>query len=189
MKRILISLFLFLQIALSAKTTIWLTGLPCSGKTTIANYIHEQIPNSVILDGDVVRKNLNSDLGFTPADRQENLRRISEMANIILDSIPVVIISVVSPRQEVRDRARKMLERGDVAFYEVFIDAPIETCIHRDVKGMYKKALAGDIPFFTGVGAPYEAPQNPDIVCHTAEETLEQSANKILKVIYDRLYP
>ncbi len=114
MKRILISLFLFSQIALSAKTTIWLTGLPCSGKTTIANYIHKQIPNSVILDGDVVRKGLNSDLGFTPNDRKENLRRISEMAKIILDSVPVVIISVVSPRQEMRDSAREMIERGTV---------------------------------------------------------------------------
>ena len=185
MKRILISLFLFSQITLSAKTTIWLTGLPCSGKTTIANYIHEQIPNSVILDGDVVRKNLNSDLGFTPKDRKENLRRISEMAKIILDSVPVVIISVVSPRQEVRDDAREMIEGGAVQFYEVFVDAPLETCIDRDVKGMYKKALAGEIPFFTGIGAPYEAPKNPDIVCYTSEETLEQSASKILKVIRD----
>ncbi len=185
MNCILTLLFLFSQIALSAKTTIWLTGLPCSGKTTIANHIHEQIPNSVVLDGDVVRRNLNSDLDFTPRDRKENLRRISEMAKIILDSVPVVIISVVSPRQEVRDNAREMIETDEIQFYEVFVDAPLETCINRDVKGMYKKALAGEIPFFTGIGAPYEAPKNPDIVCHTAEETLNQSANKVLKVIRD----
>ena len=132
-----------------------------------------------------MRKNLNSDLSFTPGDRKENLRRISEMAKIILDSVPVVIISVVSPRQAVRDNAREMIEGDTVQFYEVFVDAPIETCINRDVKGMYKKALAGEIPFFTGIGAPYEAPKNPDIVCYTSEETLEQSANKILKVIRD----
>ncbi|MCB1109881.1 MAG: adenylyl-sulfate kinase [Chlamydiia bacterium] len=167
------------------KTTIWLTGLPCSGKTTIANYIHQQIPNSVVLDGDDVRKSLNSDLGFTPQDRKENLRRISEMAKIILDSVPVVIISVVSPRQEVRDAARELIEGEEVRFYEVFVDAPLETCIERDVKGMYKKALAGEIPFFTGIGAPYECPKHPDIVCHTAVETLEESANKILKVLRD----
>lgn len=186
MKRILLSLFLFTQITLSAKTTIWLTGLPCSGKTTIANYIHEQIPNSVVLDGDAVRHRLNSDLGFSPEDRKENLRRISEMAKIILESVPVVIISVVSPKQEVRDTAREMIEGEDVRFLEVFVDAPLELCIERDVKGMYKKALAGEIPFFTGVGSPYEVPKQPDLVCHTEIETLDESAAKILKVIRER---
>jgi adenylyl-sulfate kinase len=186
MKRILLTFFVFSQIALSAKTTIWLTGLPCSGKTTLANYIHEKIPNSVILDGDAVRKNLNSDLGFTPEDRKENLRRISEMANIILDSVPVVLISVVSPKQSVRDTAREMIEAKGGEFFEVFVNAPLEECISRDVKGMYKKALAGEIPFFTGIGAPYEAPKNPDVVCNTSIETLEESAKKILKVIHDR---
>lgn len=186
MKRILLSLFVFTQITLSAKTTIWLTGLPCSGKTTIANYIHEQIPNSVVLDGDAVRHRLNSDLGFSPEDRKENLRRISEMAKIILESVPVVIISVVSPKQDVRDTAREMIEGEDIRFYEVFVDAPLELCIERDVKGMYKKALAGEIPFFTGVGSPYEVPKQPDLVCHTEIETLDESAAKILKVIRER---
>jgi len=183
MKRILIAFFLFSQIALSANTAIWFTGLPCCGKTTIANYIHEQMPSSVILDGDVVRKNLNSDLGFSLDDRKENLRRISEMANIVLDSVPVVLISVVSPKQEIRDNARKVIENAGHTFYEVFVDAPLQTCIDRDVKGMYKKALAGDMPFFTGIGSPYEAPKHPDIVCHTLKESVEQSANRILKVL------
>ncbi|NRA90109.1 MAG: adenylyl-sulfate kinase [Simkaniaceae bacterium] len=178
MKRILLTFFVFSQIALSAKTTIWLTGLPCVGKTTLANYIHEKIPNSVILDGDAVQKNLNSDLGFTPEDRKENLRHISEMANIILDSVPVVLISVVSPKQSARDTAREMIEAKCGEFFEVFVNAPLEECISRDVKGMYKKALAGEIPFFTGIGAPYEAPKNPDVVCNTLIETLEESAKK-----------
>ncbi len=181
MKSILVVCILFLQIGAHAKTVVWLTGLPCSGKTTIAEYIHEKIPTSVILDGNCVRKNLNSDLGFSPEDRKENLRRISEMAKTVLDSVPVVIISVVSPKQEIRDTARKMIEEGEARFVEVFVDANLETCIERDVKGMYKKALSAELPFFTGIGSPYEKPERADIICYTDGEVVEIFESRIMR--------
>lgn len=167
----------------SEKTVIWLTGLPCSGKSTIANQLKEYIPDSSILDGDQVRKTLNSDLGFSPEDRQENLRRTTEVAKLLLNSNKYVMIACVSPAQAVRDNARAEIEALGYNFLEVHVNAPVDTCIERDVKGMYKKALAGEIPVFTGVSAPYEDPATADVVCNTSEETVVESAKKILAAL------
>ncbi len=162
------------------KCVIWLTGLPCSGKTTIAEEFHSLFPSSVVLDGDEFRKTLNKDLGFSEKDRKENLRRIVEVAKAVLPSADYVIISAVSPKEEFRQAARASFEADGFRFVEVFVDAPLEVCMQRDVKGMYKEALAGNIPAFTGVSAPYEAPVSPNVVCHTDKETIHESAKKIM---------
>lgn len=162
------------------KTAVWLTGLPCSGKTTIAVEFNKLFPSSVVLDGDQVRKSINADLGFSKEDREENLRRISAIGVNALQSVDTVLIACVSPYQSVRDNARKMFEEAGYTFLEVFVNAPVELCSERDVKGMYKKALAGEIPHFTGVSAPFEAPEHADLVIDSKNETLDQSVNRLI---------
>ena len=166
----------------SEKHVIWLTGLPCSGKSSIAEKIHELVPNSTVLDGDLIRKTLNKDLRFTPEDRAENLRRVTEITKIALHSSPLVIVACISPSKKVREYAENELQKFDknVRFSLCFVDAPLELCIKRDVKGMYKKALSGDIPKFTGVSAPYELPVTASVICNTDQETILESAEKIL---------
>lgn len=159
---------------------IWLTGLPCSGKSTIANilkdFLEERGRDIEILDGDIVRNFLNKDLGFSKEDRLENMRRVSVLADLLTKHGVDVIVALVSPYREGRNNARKLLPK----FVEVFVKAPLEICEKRDVKGMYKLAREGKIKNFTGVDDPYEEPENPEVICETDKETPEESAQKII---------
>jgi bifunctional enzyme CysN/CysC len=144
---------------------IWLTGLSGSGKSTIANSVEKRIHalgmHSYVLDGDNLRMGLNADLGFTPEDRAENVRRISEVAKVLVDAGLIVLVAVISPFEADRQRARSLFEEGE--FLEVFVDTPVDICVDRDPKGLYKKASKGEIPNFTGIGQGYETPKNPDL--------------------------
>jgi adenylylsulfate kinase len=159
---------------------IWFTGLSGSGKTTIAHKVEEMLLDAdvpiEILDGDVVRENLSKGLGFSKEDRDVNIRRIAFVAHLLQRNGTFVITAAISPYREIRDEARAMIKD----FVEVFADAPIDVCEQRDVKGLYAKARAGEIKGFTGVDDPYEAPENAEVVCDTATETVEQSAQKVI---------
>jgi bifunctional enzyme CysN/CysC len=163
---------------------IWLTGLSGSGKSTIANGVEKRIHalgmHAYVLDGDNLRMGLNSDLGFTPEDRAENVRRISEVAKILVDAGLIVLVAVISPFEADRQRAKSLFDEGE--FFEVFVDTPVEVCVQRDPKGLYKKANSGEIPNFTGVGQGYETPRNPDLHL-TGESDLEEMVNKVLRLI------
>lgn len=165
---------------------IWLTGHPCSGKSTIAKSLSEKLiergRDVEILDGDIVRNFLNKDLGFTKEDRLENMRRVSVLADLLTKHGVDVIVALVSPYREGRNRARKLLP----LFVEVYVKASLETCEKRDVKGMYKMAREGKIKNFTGIDDPYEEPLNPEIVCDTEKEKVEESVNKIVKFLEER---
>jgi len=152
---------------------IWFTGLPCSGKTTLALALKELIPLSIHLDGDVLRNSvLGKGIGFTPEERRTHLLKVGAMAKIMVDSGATTICSFVSPYQASRDEVRAMFK--DDEFFEVFVKAPVEECIERDVKGMYAKALTGEIPNFTGIQAPYEEPLKPNLVLRTDKLSQEQ---------------
>src|SRR5215831_20417580 len=145
---------------------VWLTGLSGSGKSTIAVELEKRLwdhgVRAFILDGDNIRHGLNKNLGFSPADRNENIRRVGEVAKLFTDSGVIVLTSFISPYRADRDGVRALLGAGD--FIEVYLSASLETCESRDVKGLYRKARAGQIPEFTGVSAPYEAPEQPELV-------------------------
>ena len=164
---------------------IWLTGLSGSGKSTIANLIEKKLiakgRHSYLLDGDNVRHGLNKDLGFTDADRVENIRRVAETANLMLDAGLIVITSFISPFRAERDMARTLF--ADDEFIEVFVDASLAVCEQRDPKGLYKKARAGEIKNLTGLDSPYENPLNPEIVIDTIEITVEQAADQIIEFV------
>ncbi len=157
--------------------TIWLTGLPSSGKSTIAFSLEHALVQqgrlAYVLDGDNIRHGLNKNLGFSAADRAENIRRIGEVAKLFGDAGVVTITSFVSPYRADRDLVRQLHDTGKLPFVEVFIDTPVDECEKRDPKGLYKKARAGEIPNFTGVSDPYEAPLKPEITLKTAEHKLE----------------
>ncbi|MCX7733924.1 MAG: adenylyl-sulfate kinase [bacterium] len=163
---------------------IWLTGLPCSGKTTIAQNLYRYFKSKnrkvEVIDGDVIRQYISKGLGFSREDRFENIRRVSFLANILSRNDVIAIVAVISPYREMRKMARDMVESP---FVEVFVNAPIEVCKQRDVKGMYKKAEMGQIKGFTGVDDPYEPPENPEVECRTDIETVEQSTNKIIDFV------
>lgn len=167
---------------------IWLTGLSGSGKSTLANSLQYALRDrgytTCVLDGDKLRQGLNSDLGFSSADRAENIRRISEVATLFATAGSVCIVSVISPLAEHRSKARRIA--AALPFYEVYISADIETCKKRDPKGLYKKALRGDIPEFTGISASYEAPTNPDLTIHTAQLSQEASYDLVLDFSLDK---
>lgn len=167
---------------------LWFTGLSGSGKSTIANLVEKKLfqkgKYSYILDGDNVRHGLNKDLGFTEADRIENIRRISETAKLILDAGLIVLTSFISPFRAERQIARELV--GDGEFIEVFIDTSIQVCERRDVKGLYKKARKGDIKDFTGIDSPYEEPINPEIHINTFEHSAEDSADIIVEYLLNR---
>ncbi len=168
--------------------TVWFTGLPSSGKSTLARML-EKVLNDLdfhveVLDGDEVRLRLSKGLGFSKEDRDENIRRISYVAKIVTRCGAVAITCAISPYREIRDEARKEIGR----FVEVYVKCPLEECIRRDVKGMYKKALSGEIKNFTGISDPYEEPRNPEIVVETHNETHEESLSKIVNGLIELGY-
>ncbi|HPF97195.1 MAG TPA: adenylyl-sulfate kinase [Mangrovimonas sp.] len=168
---------------------IWFTGLSGSGKSTIANLLEQALYNKGIktytLDGDNIRKGINSDLSFSPDDRTENIRRIAEIANLMVDAGIVVLAAFVSPYKKDRENIKNIVK--DVNFVEVYVNTSVEECERRDVKGLYKKARTGEIKNMTGVSAPYESPENPDVEIKTEEETIEQSVKKIIDYITPKL--
>jgi len=161
--------------------TLWFTGLSGAGKSTLATYLapilKERGKQVEILDGDEVRENLSKGLGFSKEDRDTNIFRIGYVANLLARNGCVAITAAISPYSAVRDEVRK---RCQAAFVEVYVEAPLEVVEERDTKGLYKKARAGIIKNFTGISDPYEAPTQPEVVVHTGNETIEQSAKKIL---------
>lgn len=161
---------------------LWFTGLSASGKSTIANNVEKELNkkqyNSYILDGDNVRSGLNKDLGFSPADRNENIRRIIEVSKLFVDSGKIVLCSFISPYRDDREMAREILGEH---FVEIFVNTPIEECIKRDPKGLYKMAISGEIKNFTGVSAPYEKPLMPEILIENL--SLKESVKKIIDYV------
>jgi adenylylsulfate kinase len=162
--------------------TIWLTGLSGSGKSTIAvaaeKALNERGRLTYILDGDNIRHGLNSNLGFSPDDRTENIRRIGEVSKLFSDAGVIVFSSFISPYRADRDAIREIMGEGD--FIEAWVDATVETCEGRDVKGLYKKARAGEIPEFTGISAPYEEPSKPELVLDTNTQSIEESVAQVV---------
>jgi adenylylsulfate kinase len=159
--------------------TVWFTGLSGAGKTTINQRVEEKLRwhgyRVEVLDGDVVRQNLTKGLGFSKEDRDENIRRIGFVAHLLTRNGVIVLVSAISPYREIRDEVKKRI--GD--FVEVYVNAPLEVCERRDVKGLYKKARAGEIKHFTGIDDPYEPPLNPDVECHTDAESEDESLAKV----------
>ncbi|MGB4704997.1 MAG: adenylyl-sulfate kinase [Candidatus Saccharicenans sp.] len=163
--------------------TVWFTGLPCSGKSAVADRVAEILRAHHLkverLDGDVVRQSLCRDLGFSREDRNENIRRVTFVAKLLTRNGVAVLTSFISPYREMREQARR--EIGD--FIEVYVKCPLEVCMQRDVKGMYQKALRGEIKEFTGISDPYEEPLNPELVLETDRETLEESARRVIEYL------
>ena len=170
---------------------IWLTGLSGAGKSTIAQALERELfqraMHTYVLDGDNIRHGLNSNLGFAPDDRVENIRRVSEVAKLMADAGTVVITAFISPYRMDRSRAREIALESNAEFIEVFVDAPLEVCEARDPKNLYKKARAGQIREFTGIDAPYEAPEDPEIVVHTDRQNVDESVATILEQLLPRL--
>ncbi|MCM3585946.1 adenylyl-sulfate kinase [Mesobacillus maritimus] len=167
---------------------LWFTGLSGSGKSTIANAIdhalHQHKCNSYVLDGDNVRHGLNKDLSFKKEDRQENIRRIGEVAKLFVDSGQIVSTAFISPYRTDRDMVRKMFAENE--FIEVFVHCPLDVCEMRDPKGLYEKARNGEIHEFTGISSPYESPVQPEITIQTNEMSIDQSVEKILTFLKDK---
>jgi len=167
---------------------IWFTGLSGSGKSTIANQVanglHQLGKLTYVLDGDNIRHGLNKNLGFSPEDREENIRRIGEVAKLFADAGVITTTAFISPYRKDRDKAREILEDG--RFIEVFVDCPLEVCESRDPKGLYKKARAGEIKEFTGIDAPYEVPENAEIVINTNDLDLAASTQKVIDYLSDK---
>jgi len=168
--------------------TLWFTGLSASGKSTVAREVEDQLYNrglfAYVLDGDNIRHRLNSDLGFSPEDRVENIRRIGEVAHLINQVGMIVMCAFISPYREDREKARGMEEEG--RFAEVYCKCSIEECERRDPKGLYVKARAGEIPDFTGISAPYEEPEDPELVVETDQLTIKECAAKVLEFLEER---
>ena len=177
----------FKQLKLIQKPkVIWFTGLSGSGKTTIARATEQYLISKKIaikvLDGDEIRSGLNKDLGFSLEDRKENIRRVAEVAKILKDSGITVLVSFISPTKEIREIARKIISKDD--FIEVFVDASLETCIKRDVKGLYKKAIKGEIKDFTGIDSLYEAPENPNITLNTEKLSVNEAVQVLIEYLF-----
>lgn len=164
---------------------LWFTGLSGSGKSTLAMELERQLydrgVHTYTLDGDTVRFGLNKDLGFSPADRQENIRRVAEVARIMVDAGLVVITSLISPYKADREAARALFASGE--FVEIYVRCSLEECEARDPKGLYKKARQGQIPEFTGISAPYEEPDHPELIIDTQHTPLPQCVAMILKAL------
>ena len=170
---------------------LWFTGLSGSGKSTLANAVdrrlHELGLSSYVLDGDNVRHGLNGDLGFSPEDRTENIRRIGEVAKLFSDAGTLALTAFISPYREDRDRIRATTDRPD-EFVEIFVFCPLDVCEERDPKGLYKKARAGEIPEFTGISAPYEEPVAAELVVDTAANSLDECVEVVLQHLVERGY-
>lgn len=170
--------------------TIWMTGLSGSGKSTLAVALEKALIDrgirTFVLDGDNVRHGLNKDLGFSPEDRNENIRRIGEVAKLFTDAGVINITAFISPYRQDRDRVRALMADGD--FIEVFVDCPLEVCEQRDPKGLYKKARAGQIPEFTGISAPYEEPVDPELTLKTGESAKEETLSALVEYLENKGY-
>jgi len=164
---------------------IWFTGLSGSGKSTIANSVEEELYGlncrTFVLDGDNIRHGLSSDLSFSASDRKENVRRVGEVAKLMMESGVIVLAAFVSPFEEDRAFVRKLLPQGD--FLEVYCNASLEVCESRDVKGLYRRARNGKIKSYTGIDSPYEAPINPDLVIDTGSTSLQESVARVINLI------
>lgn len=164
---------------------VWFTGLSGSGKSTLAHFIEEELHNlgcrTFVLDGDNIRHGLSSNLGFSNDDRQENIRRIGEVAKLMMDAGVVTITAFISPFRKDRNLIRQLLPQGD--FIEVYCKASLEVCEARDVKGLYRRARSGEIENYTGISSPYEAPINPDLIINTENESLEESSIKVINLL------
>ena len=164
--------------------TLWFTGLSGSGKSTVACALEQALINrgffAYRLDGDNVRHGLNKNLGFSADDRAENIRRIGEVAKLFTDAGVIALTSFISPYRADRDAARALHEADNLRFIEIFVDAPLEVCESRDVKGLYKKARAGEIKGFTGIDDPYEAPEAAELVLRTGEQSIDDSVRQVL---------
>lgn len=164
---------------------VWLTGLPSSGKSTIAYTVEHALVArghlAYVLDGDNIRHGLNNNLGFSAEDRTENIRRIGEVGKLFVDTGVVTLASFVSPYNADRDAIRQLMGAAD--FFEIYVETPLELCEERDPKGLYKKARAGEIPNFTGISDPYEAPENAELVIKTADCTLEEAALQVISLL------
>ena len=164
---------------------VWLTGLPGSGKSTLAAGLEARLLGmnrlAYVLDGDVVRKGLNSDLGFSDADRNENIRRVAELAVILKEASVITIVAFISPFARMREFARN--RAGKDSFIEVFVKASLETCIERDPKGMYKKAISNQIKDFTGITSAYEEPECPDLIIDTEKLSVEESTDLLFQTV------
>ena len=167
---------------------IWFTGLSGSGKSTLAHAVEEVLYqhgcHTFVLDGDNVRHGLCGDLGFSPESRQENIRRVGEVAKLFMEAGTIILTAFISPYRADRDLVRSLITGND--FIEIYCDAGIDVCESRDVKGLYKKARLGEISEFTGISSPYEAPQNPEIQVHTGEKTLSECVDQIMQVLVTR---
>jgi len=169
---------------------IWCTGLSGSGKSTIANEVayelHKMGKVAYVLDGDNIRHGLNKNLGFSPEDRDENIRRISEVSKLFADAGVIAITAFISPYKKLRNFCRELV--GDDRFVEVFCRASLDACEERDPKGLYKKARAGEIKGFTGIDAPYEEPEGAELILDTDKESVEESVNRVLDILKERRY-
>jgi adenylyl-sulfate kinase len=176
----------------AAGGTVWFTGLPSSGKSTVAGAVEARLlaegRPAYVLDGDNLRHGLNGDLGFSPEDRDENVRRTAEVAALMADAGVVALVSLVSPYRAGRAAARAAHDRRGLAFVEVWVSTPLEECERRDVKGLYARARAGDLPDFTGVGAPYEAPEAAEVVVGGDEPVL-RAVEHVLEALEARVSP
>lgn len=161
---------------------VWFTGLSGSGKSTLANAVahqlHERNHHTYVLDGDNVRHGLNKNLGFSPEDREENIRRVGEVAKLFVDAGTIVMTAFISPYRADRDQARELIENN--RFVEVFVECPLNICEKRDPKGLYKKARSGEIKEFTGISAPYEEPNYPEVAVNTHELSVIESARQVV---------
>ena len=170
---------------------LWFTGLSGSGKSTLAIALERELYNSGILcrilDGDNIRTGINNNLGFTEADRVENIRRIAEVAKLFVDCGVVTIAAFISPTEQIRQMAADIIGKDD--FFEIYVNTPLEVCEERDVKGLYKKARQGEIKNLTGISAPFEAPLNPAITIDTSACSLEESINLLKKIIIPQIKP
>lgn len=167
---------------------LWFTGLSGSGKSTLANALdealHQRQVQSYVLDGDNIRHGLNKDLKFSPEDRAENIRRIGEVSKLFMDAGMIVSTAFISPYQADRQAVRAGLEANE--FIEIWVDCPIEVCESRDTKGLYKKARAGEIQDFTGINAPYEHPETPELICKTDQHSINECVEQILNYLIQK---
>ena len=166
---------------------LWFTGLSGAGKSTIAQAVCQQLQAqgrlAYVLDGDVLRTGLNSNLGFSTQDRSENTRRVAEVARLMVDAGVTVLVALISPFEQDRMKAKALFPEGH--FFEVFVDAPLSVCVHRDVKGLYAKSQQGEITAMTGISSPYEAPTNPDVWLHSGTDSLDNCVRQVLKLVFE----